>query len=104
MVKNYRKFLKASNAVDAAAPASVWGRVVATMGGATRNFDSKRTEADILSLCFGIKPEKKTSESPGAEEKRQPKQKNPANRPIPKGGISHENHRSSGKNEQKRAA
>lgn len=39
MKKNYKRILKANNAVDPAAPASVWGKGVPGKGGATTNFE-----------------------------------------------------------------
>lgn len=37
MKKNYKKLLKMNNAIDPAAPASVWGKGVPGKGGATLN-------------------------------------------------------------------
>lgn len=37
--REYGKLLKMNNAVDSAAPASVWGKGVPGKGGATRNFE-----------------------------------------------------------------
>lgn len=37
MKKNYKNLIKASNAVEPAAPASVWGKGVPGKGGATTN-------------------------------------------------------------------
>lgn len=37
MKKNYKKILKANNAVESAASASVWGKGVPGKGGATLN-------------------------------------------------------------------
>ena len=40
MKKNYKKLLKKkNNAIDPAAPASVWGKGVPGKGGATTNFE-----------------------------------------------------------------
>lgn len=39
MKKNYKKFLKANNAVEPAAPASVWGKGVPGKPGKTTNFE-----------------------------------------------------------------
>lgn len=37
MKKNYKRILRANNAVEPAAPASVWGKGVPGKGGATLN-------------------------------------------------------------------
>lgn len=39
MKKNYRRILKANNAIAPAAPASVWGKGVPGKGGATTNYE-----------------------------------------------------------------
>lgn len=39
MKKNYKKLLKMNNAIDAAAPASVWGKGVPGKPGKTTNFE-----------------------------------------------------------------
>ena len=44
-MKKYGKLLKMNNAVDPAAPASVWGKGVPGKGGATRNFANPKANA-----------------------------------------------------------
>ena len=47
MKKNYKRILKANNAVEPAAPASVWGKGVPGKGGATLNYDATLNDSEI---------------------------------------------------------
>ncbi len=62
MKKNYQQFVKASNAVEAAAPASVWGKCVPGKRTA-RNYDSTLRAEDVRKLCFGTE-QKSSGKSP----------------------------------------
>ena len=47
MKKNYKKLLKMNNAIEPAAPASVWGKGVPGKGGATLNYDATINDSEI---------------------------------------------------------
>lgn len=47
MKKNYKKALRANNAVEPAAPASVWCKGVPGKGGATLNYDATLNDSEI---------------------------------------------------------
>ena len=53
MRKNYKKIYKFTNAVDSAAPASVWGRGCSGKGGKTPNYDSALPYPLAFQMCFG---------------------------------------------------
>lgn len=46
-MKKFGKLLYMNNAVDAAAPASVWGNGVPGKGGATLNYDATMNDGEI---------------------------------------------------------
>ncbi len=58
MVGYYKKLVQVSNAVEAAAPASVWCKGVPGKG-AARNYVSGTSRRKILELCFGLRLSKK---------------------------------------------
>ena len=55
MKKNYKKILKANNAIDPAAPASVCGKGVPGKGGATTNHDFTMNDSEIKGIIYGRK-------------------------------------------------
>jgi hypothetical protein len=55
MKKNYKKIAKMSNAIDPAAPASIWGKGCAGKGGATTNFDEALPVNEIRAKMYGRK-------------------------------------------------
>lgn len=52
-MKKFGKLLKMNNAVDPAAPASVWGNGVPGKGGATTNYDPELTIYESKVRCYG---------------------------------------------------
>lgn len=55
MKKNYKRILKANNAVEPAAPASRWGKGVPGKGGATTNHDFTMNDGEIKRIIYGRK-------------------------------------------------
>lgn len=52
-LKKFGKLLKMNNAVDPAAPASVWGKGVPGKGGATLNYDAELSIYESKVRCYG---------------------------------------------------
>lgn len=50
MKKNYKKALRANNAVEPLPPASVWGKGVPGKPGKTTNYDATLNDAEIRSI------------------------------------------------------
>lgn len=53
MKKSYKNLLKMNNAIDPAAPASVWGKGVPGKGGKTTNFDAELSKRECIEKCYG---------------------------------------------------
>lgn len=52
-MKKYGKLLKLNNAIEPAAPASVWGKGVPGKGGATTNYDPELSIYESKVKCYG---------------------------------------------------
>lgn len=50
-----KRIIKGTNAIDPAAPASVWGNVVPGKGGATTNYDAELKDSECREIIFGRK-------------------------------------------------
>lgn len=53
--KRNKRMTPATNAIDPAAPASVWGNVVPGKGGATTNYDAELKDSECRKIVYGRK-------------------------------------------------